>query len=47
MSINWFEIPVLDFERALRDFYEQVLETAAIHQRPARDYGQHARRIPA
>ncbi len=26
MSINWFEIPVLDFERA-RAFYEQVLET--------------------
>lgn len=25
MSINWFEIPVLDFERAC-DFYEQVLE---------------------
>ncbi len=24
--INWFEIPVLDFERA-RAFYEQVLET--------------------
>jgi len=25
MSINWLEIPVLDFERA-RAFYEQVLE---------------------
>lgn len=26
MSINWFEIPVSDFERAIA-FYEQVLET--------------------
>ena len=44
--INWFEIPVADFERA-KDFYEAVLDTQLLRERPARDDGQHARGIPA
>ena len=44
--INWFEVPVEDFERA-RKFYETVIGTQLFINDIARDHGQHARRLPA
>ena len=42
--INWFEVPVADFERACK-FYETVIGTQLFINDIARDDGQHAWRI--